>query len=75
LYYTQRKTLAPKAILLEDSSASMELKHGSSAKAASLKPWPINWQGSFGMPGTNWKHIALQQDWKVTKADLCLQKL
>lgn len=47
LYYTQRKTLAPKAILLEDSSASMELKHGSSAKAASLKPLADKLAGQF----------------------------
>ncbi len=51
LYYTQRKTLAPKAILLQDVSASMNLKHGSTAKAAALNPLADKLAGKFQEAG------------------------
>lgn len=38
LYYIQRKSLKPQIVVLEDTSRSMSLKHGSSTKAAFLKP-------------------------------------
>jgi len=38
LYYTQHKKLAPSVLVLEDNSASMELKHGDLAKTTQLNP-------------------------------------
>lgn len=38
LYYTMHKSLAPQVLILEDSSASMDTKHGKSSKTAYMKP-------------------------------------
>ncbi len=51
LYYTQRKELTPRVILLEDSSESMSLKHGASAKSSYLKPLSDKLQARFEEAG------------------------
>ena len=38
LYYIQEKSIAPQIVMLEDTSLSMNLKHGASSKAQQLKP-------------------------------------
>lgn len=51
LYYTQRKTLAPQILVLDDSSASMDTKHGKLSKTAQLKPLTVSLKKRFADSG------------------------
>ncbi|HNW24272.1 MAG TPA: hypothetical protein PKI37_02315, partial [Candidatus Cloacimonas sp.] len=51
LYYTRHKNLAPRILVLEDTSQSMNLKHNSSTKAQHLKPLWQQMEKKFNASG------------------------
>jgi hypothetical protein len=51
LYYTQHKNLAPQILVLNDNSASMDTKHGATAKSAYMKPLLSKLKGRFSDAG------------------------
>ena len=51
LYYTRHKNIAPRILVLEDTSQSMNLKHNSSTKAQHLKPLWQEMEKKFNASG------------------------